>query len=123
MNSSDDMTTLERSSSSQSLDISDREETEQNNEFGEDIINVKKNKRDILKVQANADIAKHTRRHSATPKPKKLHEDEQLVYRNYSSMKVYAISHASSRERLLKKIAQNKCSKDCVQIDWESIMA
>ena len=124
MSSSDDMSTLERSSSSQSFDISDREDsldTEDNKEIKSK--NMKRNKRDILRVKVNADIAKHTRRHSATPKPKKLHEEEQLVYRNYSSIKVYSISNASSRERLLRKIAQSKSSKDFVQIDWESIMA
>ena len=85
--------------------------------------NAKKNKREILKIHAIPDIAKDHRRHSANTIAKKSDDDDKLIYRNYSSIKVYSISNTSTRERLRRKIEQSKLSKKYVQIDWDAILA
>ena len=117
MKASKDPMTRKRSSSSSSLSTSS-DRTEDKSQKGSDS---KKNKRELSKTSFNE--AKETRRHSTNSIEKKTNEEDTFIYRDYSSIKVYSISKASSRERLRKKIEQSKNSSDCVKIDWDAIMA
>ena len=72
-----------------------------------------------LDTYTDNDKAKESRRHSIVSL-KKVHHSKQV--HNYQSIKVFAVSKCSTRERLKKKMAESK-ENESVIIDWDTIMA
>ena len=76
-----------------------------------------------LKNRPDPVAVKETRKRSRTLSNKKIHGSSPKYGKDYSTLKVYAVStNGASRERLRKKIADSKCN-DSVKIDWDAIMA
>ena len=65
---------------------------------------------------------KDNRRHSLKAMANKTMIDQEKSRKNFSSIKVYAVSNFSTKERLRKKIERGRAN-DPILIDWEKIMA